>query len=137
MRGVSLPGPGMPIALHLGMASDQLHEDAAVLRSETREMHRAIASLMEELEAIDWYAQRIDASSDPELAKVLEHNRGEEIEHACMVLEWIRRHDARFDQYLRTYLFSPGPIEETEDDTEALNRGGTLGIGSLRSAEAT
>ena len=60
-------------------------------------MHRAITSLMEELEAIDWYAQRIDASGDAELATVLAHNRDEEKEHACMVLEWIRRHDANFD----------------------------------------
>ena len=133
-----MPGAGTAIALRFGMASIQLHEDAEALRPETRELHRAIASLMEELEAIDWYAQRVDASSDPELAKVLEHNRGEEIEHACMVLEWIRRHDAKFDQFLRRFLFSSGPIETDEAQPEegaARRRGGTLQIGSLRAAE--
>jgi hypothetical protein len=123
------------------MASTQFHEDAAALRPETREMHRAIVSLMEELEAIDWYGQRIDASSDAELAKVLAHNRGEEIEHACMVLEWLRRHDAKFDLYLRKFLFASGPIEtDEEQDAKAPapdRLGGSLQIGSLRTAEAT
>ena len=114
----------------------QYHESVEQLRAETREMHRALRSLIEELEAIDWYAQRIDASDDAELAAVLTHNRDEEKEHACMVLEWIRRHDAKFDEFLRQYLFRPGAIEdEHEDATRPAAGAGTLGIGSLR-AEA-
>ena len=128
------------------MASIGFHEAAEQLRPETRDMHRAITSLMEELEAIDWYAQRIDATGDAELAAVLAHNRDEEKEHACMVLEWIRRHDPCFDAYLRRYLFSSGAIEEIEKIQEAREAGvsnarieqsGTLCIGSLRSAEAS
>ena len=127
----------------MASSSAQFHEDASALRRETREMHRAIVSLMEELEAIDWYAQRVDVCSDEELARVLAHNRREEIEHACMVLEWIRRHDERFDHYLRKLLFSSSPID-TEDDEEdrapqqrAPSNGssGSLGIGSLRAEE--
>ena len=127
------------------MASTQFHEAAADLRPETRDMHRAITSLMEELEAIDWYQQRIDATADAELAAVLAHNRDEEKEHACMVLEWIRRRDPCFDEYLRRYLFTSGAIEAIEKITETHGAGeshasaehsGTLCIGSLRAAEA-
>jgi uncharacterized protein len=112
------------------------------MRAETREMHRAITSLMEELEAVDWYAQRIDASDDAELAAVLTHNMNEEKEHACMVLEWIRRRDPKFDEFLRQYLFRSGAIEDESDEHEddargAAVRGGTLGIGSLRTLEAS
>ena len=138
LKATEASAPGMPIALQRGMASTSLHEDTASLRPETRELHRAIVSLMEELEAIDWYGQRIDASADAALAAVLDHNRGEEIEHACMVLEWIRRHDARFDQFLRRFLFTSGPIEGQEaSDGAPTPGGGSLGIGSLRPAEAT
>jgi ferritin-like protein len=73
-------------------------------------MHRAIVSLMEELEAVDWYNQRADACSDPELKAILAHNRDEEKEHASMVLEWIRRRDPRFDKELRDYLFTDRKI---------------------------
>ena len=129
------------------MASTGFHEATEQLRPETRDMHRAITSLMEELEAIDWYDQRIDASGNAELAAVLAHNRDEEKEHACMVLEWIRRHDECFDVYLRRYLFTSGAIEEIEEIQEAgaheatasdsrIEQSGTLRIGSLRSAEA-
>jgi ferritin-like protein len=111
------------------------HESPEDLRAETREMHRALRSLIEELDAVDWYAQRIDASGDAELAAVLAHNRDEEKEHACMVLEWIRRHDAKFDELLRRYLFRSGAIAVEEDETPA-PRAGTLGIGSLRAREA-
>jgi len=69
-------------------------------------MHRAIVSLMEELEAVDWYNQRVDACGDPDLRAILAHNRDEEKEHAAMVLEWIRRRDPRFDKELRDYLFT-------------------------------
>lgn len=92
------------------MASDSLHEAADALRPETIEMHRAIVSLIEELEAVDWYSQRIDASRDPALRDVLAHNRDEEKEHACMALEWIRRNDPGFDRLLREILFRSGPI---------------------------
>jgi ferritin-like protein len=118
----------------------QYHESAETLRAETREMHRALRSLIEELDAIDWYAQRIDASDDAELAAVLAHNRDEEKEHACMVLEWVRRHDAKFDELLRRYLFQSGAIEEIEETDghapRAADHGGTLGIGSLRAMDA-
>ena len=76
--------------------------------------HRAIASIMEELEAIDWYSQRVAATDDAELAAVLAHNRDEEKEHAAMTLEWLRRHDSALDQHLRTYLFTEAPVTEIE-----------------------
>ena len=127
------------------MASEQLHEPADALRPETIDCHRAIVSLMEELEAVDWYAQRVDATQDRELAAVLAHNRDEEKEHAAMVLEWLRRHDAEFDKQLRNYLFTDNPILEREEeldaaetlgsDTESSDQNddtGSLGIGSLR-----
>jgi hypothetical protein len=121
------------------MAESQLHEPAETLSKETREMHRAIVSLIEELEAVDWYAQRIDASADEELARVLAHNRDEEKEHACMTLEWIRRRDPTFDGYLREFLFRSGPIGEAEHGHDGGNGRSqpTLGLGSLREAEAS
>ncbi|MFU8836849.1 MAG: encapsulin-associated ferritin-like protein [Thiohalomonadaceae bacterium] len=92
------------------MSNEGYHEPIAELTDQTRDMHRAIVSLMEELEAVDWYNQRVDACKDPELRKILEHNRDEEKEHAAMVLEWIRRHDPSFDHELKDYLFKDGPI---------------------------
>ncbi|MBE0550581.1 MAG: ferritin-like domain-containing protein [Rubrivivax sp.] len=92
------------------MANEGYHEPVAELGAETRDMHRAIVSLMEELEAVDWYNQRVDACKDPELRKILEHNRDEEKEHAAMVLEWIRRRDPVFDKELRGTLFTEGTI---------------------------
>ncbi|HEY0885258.1 ferritin [Ramlibacter sp. RBP-2] len=88
------------------MANEGYHEPVNELRAETRDMHRAITSLMEELEAVDWYNQRVDACTDPVLRAILEHNRDEEKEHAAMILEWIRRKDASFDHELRDYLFT-------------------------------
>ncbi|TVP81031.1 encapsulin-associated ferritin-like protein [Thioalkalivibrio sp.] len=88
------------------MSSDGYHEPVEELSDESREMHRAIVSLMEELEAVDWYQQRVDACKDPELKAILAHNRDEEIEHAAMVLEWIRRKNKVFDKELRENLFS-------------------------------
>ncbi|MHB1123720.1 MAG: encapsulin-associated ferritin-like protein [Ramlibacter sp.] len=88
------------------MANEGYHEPINELRAETRDMHRAITSLMEELEAVDWYNQRVDACTDPVLRAILEHNRDEEKEHAAMILEWIRRKDASFDHELRDYLFT-------------------------------
>ena len=115
------------------MAGEALHEDRSVLTPETLDRHRAIATLMEELEAIDWYDQRIEASSNPELAQILTHNREEEKEHAAMLLEWLRRHDPGFDTQLRAQLFRQGPIRDTGEggDAEA-PPDGSLGIGSLR-----
>jgi ferritin-like protein len=121
-------------------SSGALHESTEVLRPETIDRHRAIVSLMEELEAIDWYDQRVDAASDQELRDVLAHNRDEEKEHAAMALEWLRRHDAKFDEHLRTYLFTDKPLLQVEHEAEqSVERGeasdeakGGLGIGSLR-----
>jgi uncharacterized protein len=103
--------------------------------------HRAIASLQEELEAIDWYDQRVAATDDQSLAEILAHNRDEEKEHAAMALEWLRRHDPVFDTVLRTYLFTEEPIVEVELEVEggaesasaqSPGVGGSLGIGTLR-----
>src|SRR4029079_11333912 len=116
------------------------HEDVALLKPETLDRHRAIVSIMEELEAVDWYDQRVDASQDAELRAILAHNRDEEKEHASMVLEWLRRRDARFDEQLRNYLFTDKPILEQEHEIDERETGasqggesdGSLGIGSLR-----
>ena len=97
------------------MSSEGYHEPLEMLTPRTVNLHRAIVSLMEELEAVDWYQQRADATDDEHLRKVLLHNRNEEVEHACMVLEWIRRQDDVFDRELRTYLFREGDITEIED----------------------
>ncbi len=100
------------------MASEGLHEPAEKLSAETIDYHRAVLSLMEELEAVDWYNQRVDATDDEALAKVLAHNRDEEKEHAMMTLEWLRRRDPKLDEHMRTYLFTEGDITELEDEAE-------------------
>ena len=92
------------------MANEGYHEPVEELSEETRDMHRAIISLMEELEAVDWYNQRIDVCKDKELAAILVHNRDEEKEHAAMVLEWIRRRDPKLDEQLKDYLFTTEEI---------------------------
>lgn len=92
------------------MSNEGYHEPVEQLSTKTRDMHRAIVSLMEELEAVDWYNQRVDACSDPDLKAILAHNRDEEKEHAAMVLEWIRRSDPGFDKELRDYLFTDTQI---------------------------
>lgn len=97
------------------MANEGYHEALEELSSETRDMHRAIVSLMEELEAVDWYNQRVDACKDAELRAILVHNRDEEKEHAAMMLEWIRRRDPVFDKELRDYLFTDKPIAALEE----------------------
>ena len=120
-----------------------LHEPVEWLNSDVIDRHRAIASLQEELEAVDWYDQRVAATDDESLAEILAHNRDEEKEHAAMTLEWLRRRDAKFDEVLRTYLFTELPIVEVEHEAEAEGAGGgagagaragdgSLGIGSLR-----
>ena len=88
------------------MANEGYHEPISGLTDETRDMHRAITSLMEELEAVDWYNQRMDTCKDDELRAILQHNRDEEKEHAAMVLEWIRRKDPVLDKELKDYLFT-------------------------------
>ncbi|MGH7267796.1 MAG: encapsulin-associated ferritin-like protein [Candidatus Rokuibacteriota bacterium] len=120
----------------MASASDQFHEREEHLRPETRDMHRAIVSLMEELEAIDWYQQRIDATGDAELRAILAHNRDEEKEHAAMTLEWIRRRDPAMDAVLKEYLWTEGSIVARE---EAGRNGGApapagprASVGSLR-----
>jgi len=100
------------------MSSEGFHERYEDLSEGTRDLHRAIASLMEELEAVDWYQQRVDACSDQELKAILAHNRDEEKEHAAMVLEWIRRRDPGFHEQLKTYLFTDKPILEVEEEAE-------------------
>ena len=92
------------------MSNEGYHEPIEELSDNTRDMHRAIVSLMEELEAVDWYNQRVNACKDPELRAILLHNRDEEKEHAAMLLEWIRGLDAKFDEQLREYLFAKKPI---------------------------
>jgi uncharacterized protein len=119
------------------MSSETYHEPFELLDAGVVDRHRAILSIMEELEAVDWYDQRVSATDDTELAEVLGHNRDEEKEHAAMAIEWLRRHDPVLDRHLRTYLFTEGSITEIEDRAE--NGGGdegagdgSLGIGSLR-----
>lgn len=97
------------------MANEGYHEPIEEMSDETRDMHRAITSLMEEFEAVDWYNQRVDACKNKELAAILAHNRDEEKEHAAMVLEWIRRRDEVLDKELREYLFTDKPIAHEHD----------------------
>ena len=92
------------------------HAPYELLKPETQDLARAIQSLMEELEAIDWYGQRADVTHDDQLRAILEHNRDEEKEHAAMLLEWIRRRDPTLDEALKTYLFSSGDITAIEEE---------------------
>ena len=92
------------------MASDSLHAPRERLSKDTIHLHHAIVSLMEELEAVGWYRQRADDCDDPALKEILLHNMREEMEHAAMVLEWIRRNNADFEHELRDYLFTEGEI---------------------------
>ncbi len=92
------------------MAHEGLHEAEELLEERVIDRHRAIESLVEEFEAIDWYDQRVHATRDADLASVLAHNRDDEKEHAAMALEWIRRHDPALDEQLRLYLFTDGPL---------------------------
>ena len=114
------------------------HEDEAVLGPDVKDRHRAIVSLGEELEAVDWYDQRVAATDDESLAEILAHNRDEEKEHAAMTLEWLRRHDPKMDEVLHTYLFTQGSVLTTESaETGGGGSGGapsdgSLGIGSLK-----
>lgn len=100
------------------MSSESLHAPRERLSPETLALHQAIVSLKEELEAVDWYRQRADDCDDEELAAILLHNMREEMEHAAMVLEWIRRNNAEFAQHLRDYLFTDAPITEAEAELQ-------------------
>ena len=128
-------------------SSAELHESPDVFGPETIDHHRAIVSLMEELEAVDWYDQRVAAAADKELAAILAHNRDEEKEHAMMVLEWLRRRDPQLDAHMRTYLFTDKSILAMEDVAteggppkgsarDSQSTDGSLGIGSLRAEAA-
>ena len=120
------------------MAAEGYHEPHEQLTPNTLDMHRAIRSLMEELEAVDWYQQRVDACKDDELRQILAHNRDEEKEHAAMVLEWLRRRDAVLDQQLRKYLFTTTSIAAKEEGPKGEGAAAGAGvsnppsIGSLR-----
>jgi len=127
------------------MSSENLHVPRDVLSQEARLLHYAISSLMEELEAVDWYRQRADDTEDGALREILLHNMREEMEHASMVLEWIRRHNSDFAGHLKTYLFTETPITGIEKAVEAADcgagpakgapsRGAVVTIGSLKGA---
>ena len=123
------------------MASEGYHEPIEWLDQRTIEQHRAVQSVVEELQAVDWYDQRVTACSDDALREILAHNRDEEKEHASMTLEWLRRRDPTLDTHLRTYLFTSEPITEEEAEAVAGEAGGgavasgSLGIGSLMGRE--
>ena len=113
----------------------QYHEMDERLNEQSRSYTRALNSLKEEIEAVDWYNQRITASENEELNAILAHNRDEEIEHACMLIEWLRRNMDAWDENLKTYLFTEGSITELEDEATNKNSGGKdfgLNIGDLK-----
>ncbi len=111
------------------------HEPENELSPFARDYHRALTSLKEEIEAVDWYHQRVETSNDASLGAILAHNRDEEIEHACMTLEWLRRHVPQWQTMLQTYLFTSEPItelEEAEGDATKNASVYSLRIGSLK-----
>lgn len=126
-------------------ASNTLHESTEELSEQTKELHRALVSLQEELEAVDWYQQRAEACSDSALREILKHNMREEIEHASMLLEWLRRRNDDFERTLGTYLYAEGSITEVEEqvaskselqpaeaETAARRSGESFTIGKLK-----
>ena len=119
------------------MASEGFHEPLDLLDEATFDYHRAMSSLCEELEAIDWYHQRVTATSDESLAAVLAYNRDDEKEHAAMALEWLRRRDTELDTQLRKFLYTSVPVTEVGDgDSDGGSAAsGSLGIGSLKGVE--
>jgi ferritin-like protein len=129
------------------MASEGLHEPQELVQQSTIDRHRAIVSIREEFEAVDWYDQRVDATDDADLAAVLAHNRDEEKEHAAMTLEWLRRNDPVLAKHMRTYLFTTEPVTEIEAEVESGGDPGpaaadvgpadqrSLGIGSLKGVD--
>lgn len=122
--------------------SSQYHEPPEELSAKTRDYTRILVSLKEEIEAVDWYNQRMDLASDDQVRRILEHNRNEEMEHACMALEWLRRSMPGWDAMMRTYLFTEGDIVSIEDDatghgggSPASGGGRGLGIGRIGPGE--
>jgi ferritin-like protein len=120
------------------------HETESKLRPETLDNHRALTSMQEELEAADWYDQRVDAATDQGLKEILAHNRDEEKEHFAMLLEWYRRRDAKMDANLKEYLFTSGSLVAQEQAgagggdagaDAAAGGGASLGIGSLKGGQ--
>jgi hypothetical protein len=112
---------------------NQYHEPVEILDEKTKNITRAIMSIKEELEAVDWYNQRVAATDDPELKAIMAHNRDEEIEHACMGLEWLRRNMDKWDEELRTYLFAEGSIIAAEEnEEEAAKKPSGIKIGDLK-----
>lgn len=99
--------------------STEWHEGYDNLSDETKNFSRAVKSIQEELEAVDWYNQRAAMTKEPQLKKILEHNRDEEVEHAMMALEYLRRTSPVFERHMRTYLFSEGEITEVEKKAKA------------------
>jgi ferritin-like protein len=114
------------------MSHEGLHEREENLATPTVDAHRAIISLMEEFEAVDWYHQRADACSDQELRDILLHNMREEMEHAAMLLEWLRRSSPQLDTILKTYLFSQGDITRLEEKATGKLAGGGRAQGGPR-----
>ncbi|MCF7875750.1 ferritin-like domain-containing protein [Candidatus Bipolaricaulota bacterium] len=116
----------------------QYHEPVEDLDQDDRDIVRALMSLKEEVEAVNWYQQRASATDDAELEEVLAHNRDEEIEHAVMAVEWLRRNMPAWEEELNTYLFTEEPIaqieelEETEEESDEEEESGDLGIGNLQ-----
>lgn len=115
------------------MATEQYHEPIELLDEDTRDITRIIKSIQEEFEAVDWYNQRMNATSDEGLRDVLKHNRDEELEHAAMGIEWLRRHLPEFDQELQDNLFKEGPIGHHEEEGEEEASGNKdLNIGKMK-----
>lgn len=119
------------------MSHEGLHEREEKLSPETVDAHRAILSLMEEFEAVDWYHQRADACGDEELRAILLHNMHEEMEHAAMILEWLRRRTPRLDEILKTYLFTGGDITTLEEKTTGKTAGESRARGQAAAARMT
>lgn len=123
----------------------EYHEAEEKLSEEAIDYHRVIKSVIEELEAVDWYNQRAEATNDPDVQAIVEHNRDEEIEHACMGLEWLRRNNPVWDEMLRTFLFQTAKITEIEEEGEgeegesegetAPASNNSLGLGNMRGGE--
>lgn len=122
------------------MAHEGFHEDPKELSDFAKDYHRIIQSTMEELEAIDWYSQRAECATDAEAKAIMEHNRDEEIEHACMGIEWLRKNSTVWDAMLREFLFKEGSIlgnenaitdeESADTQTKESPKSGTLNIGN-------
>ncbi len=111
----------------------QYHEPIDKLSEETLNFSRALNSLKEEIEAVDWYHQRVDASENEQLKKIMAHNRDEEIEHACMTIEWLRRNMPAWDENLKEFLFTSGDITELEEGEEENNgTSSDLNIGKIK-----